>query len=129
MAPIPNTRRDGGPAPVRTPPRRAAAAACLRLGALCAFFGVGGAALAQQQQRPDAPPPRSTETSPEWQRQQPTQERARGLMRQEGVLPSQQERREELRTLNEIYREVMPEGRGAVPAPGLAPDPGPRGER
>ena len=115
---------DGGSA--RAPHR--ADAACLCLGVLCAFFGTGGAALAQQQ-RPDTPPPRSAEASPEWQRQQPTQERARELMRQEGVLPSQQERREELRTLNEIYREVMPEGRGTVPAPGLAPDPGPRGER
>lgn len=119
---------DGGSARA---PHRADASACLCLGALCTFFGIGGAALAQQQQqqRPDTPPPRSAEASPEWQRQQPTQERARELMRQEGVLPSQQERREELRTLNEIYREVMPEGRGTVPAPGLAPDPGPRGER
>lgn len=116
---------DGGSARA---PHRADAAGRLCLGALCASFGIGGAALAQQQ-RPDTPPPRSAEAAPEWQRQQPTQERARELMRQEGVLPSQQERREELRTLNEIYREVMPEGRGTVPAPGMAPEPGPRGER
>ena len=109
---------------VRAPGRAAAARLCL--GLLCS--GAGGAALAQQ--RPEAPEQsQGAERFPGWQRQQPTRERARELMRQEGVLPSAEERREELRTLNEIYRDVMPPGQGTLPAPGLAPEPGPRGER
>ena len=109
---------------VRAPGRASAARLCL--GLLCS--GAGGAALAQQ--RPVAPEQsQGAERSPGWQRQQPAQERARELMRQEGVLPSAEERREELRTLNEIYRDLMPPGPGTVLAPGLAPEPGPRGER
>ena len=125
MKPSGNTDARARGKPARAP-RRAAVAARLCLGALCF---TGGGALAQQQ-RPEAPPlSRSTEASPEWQRQQPTQDRTRDLMRQEGVLPSQEERREELRTLNEVYREVMPQGPGTVPAPGVAAEPRPRGER
>lgn len=50
-------------------------------------------------------------------------------MREEGVLPNPEERREELRSLNRIYRELMPPGPGTVPAPGVAPETGPRRER
>lgn len=115
--------RHAGAEPARAP-RRAAAAACLCFGLLS--FGAGGAALAQQQAET---PPRQAEVPPERYRQQPAPERARDLMRQEGVLPSPEERREELRTLNQIYRELMPPGPGAVPAPGLAPESEPRRER
>lgn len=101
-----------------------AAAACLCFGLLA--FCASGAALAQQ--RSEAPP-RQAEVPPEQYRQQPAPERARDLMRREDVLPAPEERREELRTLNQIYRELMPPGPGAVPAPGLAPEPGPRTER
>ena len=115
--------RHAGAEPARAP-RRAAAAACLCFGLLP--FGAGGAALAQ---RSEAPPPRSSEVAPGQYRQQPSPERARDLMRQEGVLPSPEERREELRALNQIYRELMPPGPGTVPAPGVAPEAGPRRER
>lgn len=98
---------------------------CLCAGLLS--FGGGTTALAGQ--RPDTPSSRSADVSPELYRQQPSQDRVRDLLRQEGILPSPEERREELRTLNQIYRELMPEGPGAVPAPGLTPEPGPRGER
>ncbi len=101
-----------------------AAVACLCFGLLS--FGAAGAALAQQQ--PEAPP-RQAEVPPERYRQQPAPERARDLLRQEDALPSAEERREELRTLNQLYRELMPQGLGTVPAPGLAPGSGPRGER
>jgi hypothetical protein len=100
----------------RAPPR-AANAARLCLGALC--FGAGNEAFAQGS---DAPP-RAAVLPQDWQRQQPTRERSRDLMREEGVLPSPEERREELRTLNELYRELVPSP-GSVPAPGVVKEPG-----
>lgn len=118
-----NADGHAGVEPARAP-RWAATAACLCFGLLS--FGAGCAALAQQQSET---PPRQAEVPPEQYRQQPAPERARDLMRQEGVLPSPEERREELRTLNQIYRELMPPGPGAVPAPGVAPEPGSRRER
>jgi hypothetical protein len=102
--------------------RHTGAAACL-----CFGLGAFGAALAQEP--PETPPPQHADVPPDRYQQQPSSERARGLLEHEGALPSPEERREELRTLNQIYRELMPESRGTVPAPGLAPEPGPRGER
>lgn len=121
MGPSESTYDRGGEVPARAPRRAAAARLCF--GLLC--FGAGGAAIAQQ--RSETPPPRPAEVSPEQYRQQPAPERARDLLRQEEALPKPEERREELRTLNQLYRELMPQGRGVVPAPDLAP--GPRGER
>lgn len=115
--------RHVGAQPARAP-RRAATAACLCFCLLS--FGAGGAALAQQQFEA---PPRQAEVPPEQYRQQPAPERARDLLRQEGVLPSPEERREELRTLNQLYRELMPPDPGTVPAPGVAAEPEPRRER
>lgn len=117
-----DTDRHAGAEPARAP-RQAAAAACLCFGLLP--FGAGGAALAQRSEAP----PRSSEVAPGQHRQQPAPERARDLMRQEGVLPSPEERRGELRALNQMYRELMPPGPGTVPAPGVAPEAGPRRER
>lgn len=107
--------RRGGERRARLRRRTAAAAAGLFLGALC---GGGGAALAQTA---DAPPRAGVDA--DRQRQQPSPEHARERLRQEGALPSEEARREQLRALNEIYRELMPSGRGAVPAPEVAPEP------
>ena len=76
---------------------------------------VGGASVAAQ-----TPPAPSNGAGEAWQRQQPTRDRTQDLMRREGVAESQAERRQELRSLNEIHRELMPPGT-TVPAPGLTP--------
>ena len=96
-------------------------AACRAAAALCLCI------LAERgAQAPEGPPPAS---SPDhtgqpwaWQRQQPTRERTRELMEREGVALSPEERREQLRTLNEIHRELMPPG-STVPAPEVARNP------
>ncbi|MGK7870536.1 hypothetical protein [Falsiroseomonas sp. E2-1-a20] len=58
------------------------------------------------------------EATEAWQRQQPTVERTRRLTREQGVAASPQERREELRDLNAIARELLPPD-PVLPAPGL----------
>ncbi len=100
--------------PRRAPPVRA----MLACGALALGLGLlpGGAGA---QPAPAGPP---TAPGDAWQRQQPTRERTQRLMEQQGVAPSEEERREQLRTLNEIHRQLMPPGT-TVPAPGLAPSP------
>lgn len=60
----------------------------------------------------------SSDATQSWQRQQPTVERTQRLMRGEGVAEPPQERREELRTLNEIARDLLPPD-PVLPAPGL----------
>jgi hypothetical protein len=57
-----------------------------------------------------------------WQRQQPTRERTQDLLREQDAAASTEERRQELRTLNELHRELMPPGT-TVPAPGVTPPP------
>lgn len=89
---------------------------CGVLFGICAAI-LPGSLLAQQ------PPPGSQPGSTEWQRQQPTRERAQDLLRQEGEAASPAERRQELRSLNELHRELMPRGT-TVPAPGVAPPSG-----
>lgn len=124
MTPIFDIRRGTGAAPAGAPVRKAAAA-CLCVVLL--HFGVGDAAFAQQ--RSDASPSRDADVPPERYRQQPNRERTRDLLRQEEALPDAEERREELRTLNRIYRDLVPPGPGTVPAPRLAPEQAPRGDR
>lgn len=92
--------------------RRAAAGLCLGV-------SVAGGALAQSPQAAPPPPPGRTDGTSQWQRQQPTRERAQRLLREEGIAPSPQERERELRTLNRLHRELMPPGT-TVPAPGVA---------
>ncbi len=58
-----------------------------------------------------------------WQRQQPTRDRTQELLRQNDGQASPADRREELRTLNQIHRELMPPG-VTVPAPGVIPQTG-----
>ncbi|MBU8536580.1 hypothetical protein [Falsiroseomonas tokyonensis] len=62
--------------------------------------------------------PGNAEATESWQRQQPTVERTRRLAREEGVAASPQERREQLRDLNAIARELLPPD-PVLPAPGL----------
>ena len=80
-------------------------------------FAMAGGALAQS-----SPPPRpgqqGAEDADAWQRQQPTRERTRSLMQDEGVARAPAERREELRDLNAIARDLLPPG-AALPAPDL----------
>lgn len=95
---------------------------------LCLGVFVGGGALAQAPVATQPPPPGRTDGTSQWQRQQPTRERAQSLLRDEGIAPSPQERRRELRTLNRLHRELMPPGT-TVPAPGVARrNPAPSGE-
>lgn len=89
--------------------RRIAAGLCLGM------LAVGGAFA----QAPEAPPLGRAEDTSRWQRQQPTRQRTQKLFRKEGIAPSPQERRGELRTLNRVHRELMPPGT-TVPAPGVA---------
>lgn len=77
-----------------------------------------GGALAQTPEATPLPPSRNTDGPSHWQRQQPTRDRVHRLLREEGIAPSPQERRRELRTLNRIHRELMPPGT-MVPAPGV----------
>ncbi len=57
-----------------------------------------------------------------WQRQQPTKDRARDLMREEGVAAPPEVRREQLRDLNATSRDLLPPG-APLPAPRLAEEP------
>lgn len=121
MTPIADFRRDAGLALARTP-HRAAAAVCLCLGSLLVCWS--GVAPAQQRSEP---PVRQAEPPPGRYWQQPASEPERESARPDDTPPSAEERREELRTLNRIYRELMPPGPGTVPAPRLAPEQAPRG--
>jgi hypothetical protein len=60
----------------------------------------------------------NAEATESWQRQQPTVERTRRLAHEEGVAASPRERREQLRDLNAIARELLPPD-PVLPAPGL----------
>lgn len=94
------------------PTRRIAAGLCLSV------FAIGGA-LAQTPEAAPPPSPGRADGTSHWQRQQPTRQRTQRLLREEGIAPSPQERRNELRALNRIHRELMPPGT-TVPAPGVA---------
>jgi hypothetical protein len=97
----------------RTPANPAAPLRHAGLVALFIAFGAGPGAA--------QPPPAGRGDGPDaWQRQQPTRERVQDLLQQDGIQPSPAERPEELRSLNEIHRQLMPPGT-TVPAPGLAP--------
>lgn len=85
--------------------------ALVGLGALVTGAGLPpGLLLAQQ-------PPSGNEA---WQRQQPSRERTQDLLREHDAGATPAERRRELRTLNELHRELMPPGTN-LPAPGVAP--------
>ncbi len=99
------------PTPWAWPARRAGIALVLCL------FVAGGPGAAQ------TPPAQPSGAADAWQRQQPTRDRTQELLQQEGIRPSPAERREELRSLNEIHRGLMPPG-AVPPAPGLAPSSG-----
>lgn len=86
---------------------------------LCLSALAIGGALAQTPEATPSPPPGRADGTSHWQRQQPTRKRTQRLFREEGIAPSPQERRRELRMLNRIHRELMPPGT-TVPAPGVA---------
>ncbi len=88
--------------------------ACTSLHRLVLALGFGGLLSIPGLAQPADPP----QANGSWQRQQPTVERARELMREQGVAESPQERREELRDLNAIARELLPPD-PTLPAPGL----------
>jgi hypothetical protein len=94
----------------RRPGRLPVQAGALLLG-VCAALPPGYP-LAQQ-------PPSGSDS---WQRQQPTRERTQDLLREQDAAASPEERRQELRTLNELHRELMPPGT-TVPAPSVPPPP------
>lgn len=87
-----------------------------------------GGAPAQEREAPAASPPDRTDQSQDRNLQQPTRERTRELLREEGIAPSAEERRSQLRELNDIHRELMPPG-STVPAPGSAVNPAQPGGR
>lgn len=93
-----------------------------RVGLMCALACSLGILLAATGADGQPPPSGASPGDDAWQRQQPTRERARELMERQGVAASPEERRRELRTLNEIHRELMLPGT-TVPAPHLAPPP------
>ncbi len=81
----------------------------------------GGSAAAQERaQGGSAPPPR---IGPIWdgQRHQPSRGEVEERLRARGTIPRPEERRDELRELNELSRELLPPG-SPLPAPEVARD-------
>lgn len=98
---------------------RAAAHLTTGLGLLLAL-AVAPAAAA------DPPPPDGARGgSDSWQRQQPTRERTRELLREEGIARDPETSRGQLRSLNALSDQLLPEG-AKRPAPSLGGEAGRR---